>query len=221
MNKRKHLTQDEVGLLLRAARDSAFAARDHCMLQMCFYHGLRVSELIHLKLSDIDLSGGKIFIRRLKKGLCTMQPLTGEEIGSLNAWLLCRRRWRGADSDWLFISRLGTPFTRQYLCALFRQYGIAAGLSVTVHPHMLRHACGYALADNGSDTRLIQDYLGHRNIRHTVIYTAGNSERFNGIWEKSGRKNLSLWPKAERSIRQFLNSSTLMPGYVFSIFATD
>ncbi|ECZ4168724.1 tyrosine-type recombinase/integrase, partial [Salmonella enterica] len=56
-------------------------------------------------------------------------------------------------------------------------------ISVNIHPHMLRHACGYALANQGMDTRLIQDYLGHRNIRHTVLYTASNVERFRKVWQ--------------------------------------
>ncbi|MCM4604482.1 tyrosine-type recombinase/integrase, partial [Escherichia coli] len=56
-----------------------------------------------------------------------------------------------------------------------------------VHPHMLRHACGFALADNGVDTRLLQDYLGHRNIQHTVRYTASNAARFKGVWKKKPR----------------------------------
>jgi integrase len=61
-------------------------------------------------------------------------------------------------------------------------YGECAGLSVEAHPHMLRHACGFALADQGADTRLIQDYLGHRNIQHTVKYTATNPARFERLW---------------------------------------
>ncbi len=58
-----------------------------------------------------------------------------------------------------------------------------AGLPLEIHPHMLRHSCGFALANMGIDTRLIQDYLGHRNIRHTVWYTASNAGRFYGIWD--------------------------------------
>jgi len=58
-----------------------------------------------------------------------------------------------------------------------------AGLPLHAHPHMLRHACGYALADQGADTRLIQDYLGHRNIQHTVRYTASNPARFQRLWQ--------------------------------------
>jgi type 1 fimbriae regulatory protein FimB len=62
------------------------------------------------------------------------------------------------------------------------QYGEKAKLPVVDHPHMLRHACGFALADQGADTRLIQDYLGHRNIQHTVRYMATNPARFEKLW---------------------------------------
>ncbi|WP_258794203.1 tyrosine-type recombinase/integrase, partial [Klebsiella pneumoniae] len=79
---------------------------------------------------------------------------------------------------------------------LLKQYGRAANISVAPHPHMLRHACGYSLADLGRDTRLIQDYLGHRNISHTVIYTASNSKRFQQIWDplrgQSGHLSLNF-----------------------------
>ncbi|CAI2014251.1 Tyrosine recombinase XerD [Serratia quinivorans] len=75
---------------------------------------------------------------------------------------------------------------------MLREYGRRAGLEVEAHPHMLRHACGYALADNGADTRVIQDYLGHRNIQHTVLYTAANAGRFRDLWEEKRQKNVTL-----------------------------
>lgn len=81
----------------------------------------------------------------------------------------------------------GAGLTRQRAWQVIKCLGERAGIEVSLHPHMLRHACGFALADRGVDTRLIQDYLGHRNIRHTVIYTASNVERFRNIWSK---KNL-------------------------------
>ena len=86
------------------------------------------------------------------------------------------------DNPWLFVSRTGKPLSRQRFYNIVSAAGKNAGLNIKVHPHMLRHACGYSLADNGVDTRLIQDYLGHRNIRHTVIYTASNSMRFEKMW---------------------------------------
>ena len=71
---------------------------------------------------------------------------------------------------------------RRTVWAAIRRYGEVAGLPLPAHPHMLRHACGFALADQGADTRLIQDYLGHRNIQHTVRYTAANPARFEKLW---------------------------------------
>ena len=89
-----------------------------------------------------------------------------------------------SEEGWLFPGTKGQRLSRQCVYRLLRRYGEKAGLLVRVHPHMLRHACGYELAEQGMDTRLIQDYLGHRNIRHTVHYTAGNAARFARAWAK-------------------------------------
>jgi site-specific recombinase XerD len=86
------------------------------------------------------------------------------------------------NSPLVFLSERG-PMTRQafnYICA---ELGERAGLNIKVHPHMLRHSCGFALANKGRDTRLIQDYLGHRNITHTQIYTRTSAVRFEGLWD--------------------------------------
>ncbi|EMJ9624388.1 tyrosine-type recombinase/integrase, partial [Salmonella enterica] len=90
---------------------------------------------------------------------------------------------RKNDNNWLFISYHGERLTRQWIYKLSRKYSQQAGLNLVVHPHMLRHACGYALANQGLDTRLIQDYLGHKNISHTVRYTASNPARFRNVWQ--------------------------------------
>lgn len=74
--------------------------------------------------------------------------------------------------------------SRQQVRELIKKYSLQAGISIVAHPHMLRHGCGYALANMGKDTRLIQDFLGHMNIRHTVLYTTTNSQRFSLVWEK-------------------------------------
>ncbi|MGX8842090.1 type 1 fimbria switch DNA invertase FimB, partial [Klebsiella quasipneumoniae] len=88
-----------------------------------------------------------------------------------------------AASEWLFLSRKGNPLSRQQFYQIIASSGGLAGLPLEIHPHMLRHSCGFAFANMGIDTRLIQDYLGHRNIRHTVWYTASNAGRFYGIWD--------------------------------------
>jgi len=168
-----------------ATRGHKHAERDHCLMLMCFIHGLRASEACHLRLSDINLHDKVIYIRRLKNGFSTIHPLAPEEIPHLTCWLNLRDKMRDAHCcDWLFLSQKGGQLTRKHIHYLIRRYGLTANIAITPHPHMLRHACGYALADSGADTRLIQDYLGHRNIRHTVIYTASNPNRFIGLWQK-------------------------------------
>ncbi|HEM8838355.1 TPA: tyrosine-type recombinase/integrase [Klebsiella aerogenes] len=184
MQKRKYLTRQEISRMEAATAEGRYAVRDRCLVRMCFMHGFRVSELCSLRLSDIDLEARSIYIRRLKNGFSTIHPLTREELPLLLAWLYERDAWRNADSPFVFLSQKKGSLSRSYVRDIFCHLGEKAGLSVRVHPHMLRHACGYALADLGADTRLIQDYLGHRNISHTVIYTAANPARFTNIWKR-------------------------------------
>src|SRR4030095_15890107 len=95
---------------------------------------------------------------------------------------LAERARMKPETDAFFISERRGPLSRKTVWFMIGRYGELAGLPVEAHPHMLRHACGFALADQGADTRLIQDYLGHRNIQHTVKYTATNPARFERLW---------------------------------------
>ncbi|HIF6628473.1 TPA: tyrosine-type DNA invertase [Serratia marcescens] len=199
MKQRKYLTQSEVERLLQQALVGGNAERDYCLIFMSFIHGFRVSEACHLRLSDLDLKGQCLYIRRIKNGFSTTHPLLKDEIRAIRCWLAVRAGSRGADSDWLFLSRQGNALTRQRVYQIISRLGKAADISVEPHPHMLRHACGFALANRGIDTRLIQDYLGHKNIRHTVRYTASNAERFEGVWYslKNKRKSRQLGPNCK------------------------
>lgn len=197
--QRKYLTQNEVERLLACAKEGAQGERNYCLVYMSFLHGFRVSEACRLRLSDLDLQEGCLYIRRLKQGFSTTHPLLGDEVRAIKRWLKVRATMAGAESDWLFLSVRGGPLTRQRVYQLIQRLGEKAGISVCSHPHMLRHACGFALADRGVDTRLIQDYLGHRNIRHTVRYTASNAGRFDGVWRlKNRRKKLQLGPNCNQ-----------------------
>ena len=120
-------------------------------------------------------------VARLKGGLSTTHPLRSDEIRLIKAWLADRARME-TDTKALFVSERRGPLSRKTAWLAIRRYGEVAGLEIAAHPHMLRHACGFALADQGADTRLIQDYLGHRNIQHTVRYTATNPARFEKLW---------------------------------------
>ncbi|EMF07032.1 type 1 fimbriae regulatory protein [Serratia marcescens VGH107] len=143
-----------------------------------------MSELTALQLTDYDPLSQRIYISRLKGGLSTTHPLLPEENTALKNWLEERNQYPGNHLPWLFLSRQGKHLSRQRFYQIIKKCGERANLSLPLHPHMLRHACGYNLAERGNDTRLIQDYLGHRNIRHTVIYTVANVARFNNIWLK-------------------------------------
>ena len=186
MNRRRFLTAKEVQAMMQAARQGPTGERDYCLILLAFRHGMRISELLDLHYHDLDLNEGRVNVRRLKNGFSTIHPLRFDEREAIERWSLVRAGWKAADkTDALFISRRGTALSRQQAYRIIRSAGENAGTVTHTHPHMLRHACGYELAERGTDTRLIQDYLGHRNIRHTVRYTASNAARFAGIWERN------------------------------------
>lgn len=185
MTARKFLTMREVEGLIEVLQDGMTGPRDCCLILLAFRHGFRISELLNLNFRDLDLDEGRIYIRRLKNGLSTIHPLMKDELQALRKWKEERVAWKAdSEPERVFISRRGSRLSRQQAWRIISQAGEKAGTVIGTYPHMLRHACGYELAERGTDTRLIQDYLGHRNIRHTVRYTAGNAARFAGIWEK-------------------------------------
>jgi type 1 fimbriae regulatory protein FimB len=179
---RKHLTEREVDLLLRAAKGSRNEARDRCLVLLTFRHGLRVTETCRLKLDQVDADSHVLHVLRLNRGLSTDHPLRTDELRAISAWLKVRARMKVPPAvKTFFVSEQRKPLHRSTVNLLLQKYGDAC-LPLHAHPHMLRHACGFALADQGADTRLIQDYLGHRNIQHTVKYTASNPARFHRLW---------------------------------------
>jgi type 1 fimbriae regulatory protein FimB/type 1 fimbriae regulatory protein FimE len=172
----RYLTPEQVEALIKAARANRHGQRDALMISLAWHHGLRASELVDLRWSAIDWKRADIAVNRLKNGKDTRQPLDGADLRALRA--LYRER---ASDEWVFMSERG-PFTRDGFAKLLKATAGRAGIE-SAHPHALRHACGHALAMKGRDTRLIQDWLGHRNIQHTSHYTDGISARFKGIWD--------------------------------------
>ena len=144
---------------------------------MSYRHGLRVSEAITLPWNAVDLDRGNIHVHRLKEGVPAVHPLRGIEIRAL------RRLERDTRNfSYVFVSERGGPLSDSAVRKIVSRAGEHAGLPFPVHPHMLRHATGYKLANEGHDTRAIQHYLGHKNIRHTVRYTQLSSLRFRDFW---------------------------------------
>ncbi len=180
-NSKNFLTESEIKKFLAAARKGRHGVRDFCLMLVAYRHGMRVSELIDIRLKDIDLETGRIFVRRVKGSLSTHQPIEGDELRALRAWLRERESYPNSNSNYLFLSERG-PMTRQSINYLVEQIGIRSKLNFKINPHMLRHSTGYYLANKGCDTRLIQDYLGHKNITHTVRYTRTAASRFENLW---------------------------------------
>lgn len=177
---REYLTEPEVEKLIKAAGSNRNAARDRAMILVCFRHGLRVSELVNLQWSDMDLDGARLHIRRLKGSISGSHPLDGDEVRALRAL-----RREVPDSVFVFTAEGGGPISAAGFRKMLARLGAAAGLDeLKVHPHALRHATGYALANREMDTRALSEYLGHRNMNNTQRYTALNATRFRGIWHK-------------------------------------
>src|SRR5882762_9602654 len=181
MDERKHLVFAEIEKLMDATRGSRNAARDRCLLLLMFRHRLRVSEACGLRLSQVNIESRVLHVARLKQGLSTSHPLRGDELRAIKIWLVERAKMK-PDTDAFCISERRGPWSRKTAWVMIRHYGKLADLPVDAHPHMLRHACGCALADQDAATQLIQDYPGHRNIQHTVMYTATNPARFERLW---------------------------------------
>lgn len=181
MKKRKFLNSTEIEKLINAIPEGQNYIRDRCMLLMCFIHGLRVSELQELRMQDVDMVNHCLSVSRLKNGTPALHPIQEREIEAINQWLALRPSYPDSDSEWLFLSRDGGKLSRQQLSRLINRYGELANLGVAVHPNMLRHACGYALAQSGVDIRVIQGYLGHKNIQNTAIYLENSNSLFDEV----------------------------------------
>jgi site-specific recombinase XerD len=174
---RTYLTPDEVERLMKAARARGrYGHRDATMILLAYRHGLRVGELVSLRWDQIDLQLGRIHVCRLKSSEDSVHPLSGVEIRALRQ---VRKDQDGGRH--VFLSERGAPMTTRGFFKLLAAAGADCGLS-GVHPHLLRHACGYKLVNDGVDTRTIAAYLGHRNLQNTARYTAMSATRFNGLW---------------------------------------
>jgi len=177
---REYLTEQEVEQLMAAASQvGRHGHRDATLILLAYRHGLRVSELINLRWEQIDFKNGLLHVNRLKQGNPSVHPFRGTELRAV------RRLQRDyATQPYIFCSERNGPLSSDAIRKIIGRAGEIARLPFPVHPHMLRHACGYKLAQMGQDTRAIQHYLGHQNIHHTVHYTQLTSERFKDFWKE-------------------------------------
>jgi integrase len=149
---REYLTTAEIERLMAAARKSSrYGHRDATMILIGYRHGLRASELCDLQWSQVELTTGRLHVRRAKNGSPSVHPMQGDEIRALRRL----QREQGLSSH-VFMSERDGPMTPKAFHALFGRIGARAKMQFPIHPHMLRHGCGYALANAGHDTRALQ-----------------------------------------------------------------
>ncbi len=176
--KREYLRSSEINAMIRAAKKiGRHGVRDGGIILLMFRHGLRTAELVALRWTQIDLAGGYIEVHRVKHGRDSIHPLRSPELRALR-----QIQKDYADTSYVFVSERKAPLSTRSIRHIIARAGELAGLPFKVHPHQLRHACGYYLAARGHDTRAIQDYLGHKNIHHTVRYTQMSPKRFENFW---------------------------------------
>jgi site-specific recombinase XerD len=177
---RKYLTEAEVDRLMSAAGRNRHGHRDRTMILLAYRHGFRAGELVDLQWHQVELGSARLHVRRLKNGTPSVHPLRGDEVRALRRL----RREQESKGTFVFVSERDAPMTSKAFHSTMRRLGERAGLPFPIHPHMLRHACGYALANRGHDTRSLQAWLGHRNIQHTVRYTELAPDRFRDFWRE-------------------------------------
>jgi type 1 fimbriae regulatory protein FimB/type 1 fimbriae regulatory protein FimE len=179
---REHLIPAEIDKMIDAARSTRWGVRDSTLLLLMFSHGLRVQEATDLKWRQLDLDNRVFHVLRKKNGRDGDHRLRGCELRALRK---LQRRELHRPEDSVFCSeRDGAPLSPRGVQQIVERVAKRAGLEqLNIHAHMFRHSTGYYLSERGADLRLIQDFLGHREIRHTARYVALSPRRFDGLWD--------------------------------------
>jgi integrase len=180
LRTREYLTPAEIEKLIAATKRGRYGQRDATLILVAYRHGLRATEAADLEWSQVEWGRSPaLHVRRKKNGKPAVHPIRGDELRML------RELQRNTEGAFVFQTERGGPFTADAVNRLIKRIGERASLPFQVHAHMLRHACGYAMANAGHDTRLIQDWLGHRAIQHTTRYTELSPVRFKDVWRTS------------------------------------
>ncbi len=187
----KALSEQEVASIIAAVVGSdPVARRDRAMLEVLYGAGLRISELVLLSLSDLDVDKG--VLRATGKGSKErLVPVAGMAQEALAAWLspsgrdqLVPSRWaRRGDAEAVFLNARGGRLSRQGAWGIVRRYGERAGVGDRLSPHVLRHSCATHMLDHGADIRVVQELLGHASLSTTQVYTMVSTERLRRVYE--------------------------------------
>src|SRR5205823_100366 len=176
---REYLTAEEIERLMQAAgKGKECGHRDATMILLAYRHGLRVGELVSVRWNQLDFRQGTFHVRRLKSGRASVHYIRGTELRALRRL----QREQRPPSPYAFTTKRKTPITAAAFRKQLSRIAAEAEFPFPVHPHMLRHACGFKLADDGHDTRTSQEWPGHSDIQHTTRYTELTPKRFKGFF---------------------------------------
>lgn len=162
---RKWLYREELKIILDSAKKRSL--RDYLLILLSYRHGLRSSEAILLKFSNIDFNSFQIWVERLKGSISSNHPLAKDEVN------LIKRRSKESGTEFLF------PFNSSRVRQICRE--IAKDTHIDFNHHKLRHTCGYDMAMKGVDPLIIKNYLGHKNIQNTMVYVQGAGRQFDRL----------------------------------------
>ena len=176
-NRRRYLTEGELNKLIKEARKGRYGQRDATLILLMARHGLRVTEAVDLHWDQVDFTKGHLHVKRLKGGINSVHPIQGDELRALREL----KREQEPKSAFVFTSERNGPMTRSNVAKMIAAAGDRAGLP-NAFPHALRHTCGHLLADAGHDTRRLQLWLGHADIKHTARYSELSAKPFADFW---------------------------------------
>lgn len=178
------LTVDEVNLLLeQPSKSTPKEIRDKAMLELLYATGMRVSELVSLKIEDVNLSMGFIHCRDLNKE--RVIPIENAAKVALENFIKNSRETMCEGSTYLFTNLKGMPMTRQGFWKLIKAYARKAGINKDITPHMIRHSFASHLVTNGADLKAVQEMLGHSDISTTQIYLKSRQNRIKEEYDKA------------------------------------
>ncbi len=184
------LSIDDIDKLLDIKVNDAKTSRNKTMLELMYSSGLRVSELLNLKLNDIDISSNivKCFGKGSKERIIPISDLaTNALIEYINVYR--KTLLKNKESDILFLNMHGNKLTRQGFFKILKELGEEKGIRKEFSPHTIRHSFATHMLDNGADLRSIQTMLGHENIKTTQIYTHISNNYVKENYEKSHPRN--------------------------------
>ena len=181
ISSREYLTEKEIERLMEAAGKRRYGHRDTTAILLAYRHGLRASEVVVLRWSDIDFTTKRLRVRRSRGGEAAIHPLGASEIRALRRL----QRDTKVKSVYVFIGGRGTPLTIQGYQRMVARAGVSANFPFLMSSDLLRHSCGYKLTNEGYNTRAIQSYLGHRSTKPMQRYMdmASAAKRFERFWK--------------------------------------